>query len=107
MEDETKITMSPIDLSKEIKGLNLKTLVQGIIMVATVAIAYSQTTSQISTLKVAVIEAKEASIENKQATKETQQNNDLQHRIMLNQLREQEVRIVRLETIVEELKLKK
>lgn len=89
---------------KEVRGLTPATLFQAIVFIAGLAIMYGNTAAQIGDLKTATKDIKESNAENKQATKETQQNNDVQHRLIINQMREQEIKIVQLQVIVEELK---
>lgn len=99
--------MSPIDVSKEIRGLTFRSLFQAGLVFASIVVSYGNTTTHINDLKTSVIRLDETIKESKQTTKESQQNNDLQHRLIVNQLREQEVRIVRLETEIDQLKSEK
>lgn len=84
--------MAPLDVTptKEIRGITLRSALQAIIVIFTVVVAYANTTNAIDKV---VLSNKET----KELIKEMQQYNSVQIDLIKNQLREQDVRLIRLE----------
>lgn len=84
--------MSPIDVNptKEIKGVTLRGAIQAAVILFTVVIAYGKTTNQVEMLSKSNQEAREL-------IKEMQQYNSVQIDLIKNQLREQDIRLIKLE----------
>lgn len=76
--------------TKEIKGLTIQGAVRAIFISAVVIVTYANINNSITNLS-------ETTKDLKQTVKETQQQNEVQFRLITNQLREQEIRLTRLE----------
>jgi len=92
--------MAPLDVNptKEIRGLTIRSVLQGIIILFTVFVAYANTTNAIDKLATSNKETKEL-------IKEMQQYNSVQIDLIKNQLREQDIRLIKLEA-KQDLKIK-
>lgn len=83
--------------TKEIKGITIRSIIQFVAIIVTLIWSYSS-------LTYAMQEQTRAAKELKESLDKNQQYNEFQFRAVQNQLREQEVRLTRLETIVNDRK---